>query len=1145
LSDERHVLVQFREPVGETDVSALRERGVQVVGFVPNNAVLARLPSGASIDPGGNIRWVGILSPEDKLSRRLDLASTDMNALVFLHSVTDHEVVREALLGAGLTILENSPIGAGVFHVRGSGPQIRTIAGLDRISFIHSAPQRAVDGKPLNVCPGPLTPYGSLPEFAAEGDGWDGPGQGNTQLLRFFENGTPDASGEKTEVLAAMDLWAKYIQLDWGEAPAAGLPHTMDITWAAGNHGDGSPFDGPATGAESNVLAHCFFPAPPNPETIAGDLHFDEAETWRVGTDIDVFTIALHEIGHGLGLNHSEDENAVMAPSYTEPAADLREDDIQGIRSLYASRSTARTSAPAFTPVSGAYPSPIEVRLQYGSGSNSSNTRIYYTLNGSEPTQYSYEFIPGTDYIFQRYSNTIRARAFRQGQLPSEVVTASYSLTQATPVVATPVISPNGGSYTGAVQISISTATDGATIRYTLDGSDPSEAATPYSGPLNMSASVLIRARAYKSGFAASQAVSAGFQVFPSPPAPVFNPPAGVYSSTFSVTMSVPTVGASIRYTTDGSAPTASSTQYTGPVSISTTTTLKAAAFTSGGDMGAVGEAAYTIGTAVATPTITPNGGGFTNSVEVSISTVTPDAVIRYTTNGTDPTLNSTLYTSPFVLGSGSYTVRARAFRAGLSPSAVQSATFQVYFASTVKVFTPTMTPFNGQVFVNAVTISMDCRTEGATIRWSVGTNILPADPAESGPGAITYTGPFVFGAPGNTYFFKVRAFKSGLAQSDVVQSGGIQIVSPSGIVETPSISPAGGTFNNPVSVTLATTTQFAQLVFTDDGTVPSTVIPISAPTKTYGAPFTLATSKTIKARGYRPFFEESQAASADFEFTCAPATATPSGGDLYDSVAVALSSITVGGTTKIRYTLDGTDPTELSPQYTAPIALGVGEYSLRARVFRDGFAPSSIMAEEYTVALQPRAAAITVEPADQSVNEGTAAAFEVAADGSSPLSYGWTRNDVLLAGETEPKLTLENVQFGDAGTYRAIVSNSAGADTSRAAILTVSPSTSVRERREPAVPTSFDLASNYPNPFNPSTVIRFALPQAVFAVLEVFDAKGSRVKSLVREHHPAGYYEATWDGTNDAGSAVASGIYMYRLSAGPFTKSHKMLFVK
>ena len=79
------------------------------------------------------------------------------------------------------------------------------------------------------------------------------------------------------------------------------------------------------------------FPVPPNPEAIAGNLHFDEAEDWNIGSQMDVFSVALHELGQPLGLDHSNVPGAVMEAIYGGPWTDLHPDDIAGARSIYSS----------------------------------------------------------------------------------------------------------------------------------------------------------------------------------------------------------------------------------------------------------------------------------------------------------------------------------------------------------------------------------------------------------------------------------------------------------------------------------------------------------------------------------------------------------------------------------------------------------------------------------------------------------------------------------------------------------------------------------------------------------------------------------------------------------------------------------------
>jgi hypothetical protein len=102
---------------------------------------------------------------------------------------------------------------------------------------------------------------------------------------------------------------------------------------------------------------------------------------------------------------------------------------------------------------------------------------------------------------------------------------------------------------------------------------------------------------------------------------------------------------------------------------------------------------------------------------------------------------------------------------------------------------------------------------------------------------------------------------------------------------------------------------------------------------------------------------------------------------------------------------------------------------------------------------------------------------------------------------------------------------------------------TSVKEGR--AIPTRFLLRQNYPNPFNPSTAIQYELPKAAEVLLVVYDILGRQVRELVDTRQNAGYYTVTWDGRNDRGMPVAGGIYLYRITAGSYVKTLKMVLVK
>jgi len=95
------------------------------------------------------------------------------------------------------------------------------------------------------------------------------------------------------------------------------------------------------------------------------------------------------------------------------------------------------------------------------------------------------------------------------------------------------------------------------------------------------------------------------------------------------------------------------------------------------------------------------------------------------------------------------------------------------------------------------------------------------------------------------------------------------------------------------------------------------------------------------------------------------------------------------------------------------------------------------------------------------------------------------------------------------------------------------------------APPDKFDLSQNYPNPFNPTTQIRYQLPQAVKVSLVIYNMLGQEVRKLVDAQQPAGYHTAIWDGRDNFGRSLPTGVYHYRLQADSFTMTKKMLMAK
>ena len=154
----------------------------------------------------------------------------------------------------------------------------------------------------------------------------------------MFINGTDDIVGndERGGVIQALQLWQAQTGLVFTEVFIE-TNADIRIRWATFDHGDpcACAFDG-----VGGILAHGFFP-PPNLNDFAGDVHFDDSETWTINTrsggaqPIDLVTVAAHEIGHSLGLDHSTVSGALMNAVYTGSHRYLAQDDIDAIRSIY------------------------------------------------------------------------------------------------------------------------------------------------------------------------------------------------------------------------------------------------------------------------------------------------------------------------------------------------------------------------------------------------------------------------------------------------------------------------------------------------------------------------------------------------------------------------------------------------------------------------------------------------------------------------------------------------------------------------------------------------------------------------------------------------------------------------------------------
>ena len=117
--------------------------------------------------------------------------------------------------------------------------------------------------------------------------------------------------------------------------------------------------------------------------------------------------------------------------------------------------------------------------------------------------------------------------------------------------------------------------------------------------------------------------------------------------------------------------------------------------------------------------------------------------------------------------------------------------------------------------------------------------------------------------------------------------------------------------------------------------------------------------------------------------------------------------------------------------------------------------------------------------------------------------------------------------------------------DNEDSADVVVQAVVAVDEGEEGVVPRAFALGDNFPNPFNPTTSFTYDLPEAAHVQLVVYNALGQVVRTLVNSAQPAGQYTANWDGRDDVGNQVGSGVYLYRITAGAFSEARRMTLIK
>ncbi len=552
-----------------------------------------------------------------------------------------------------------------------------------------------------------------------------------------------------------------------------------------------------------------------------------------------------------------------------------------------------------FMPAGGTFDDAVEVTLTGPAGWS-----ICYTTDGSSPVN-SVNNPIGTHYngpITISESTVLKVVAYqfdnkKQNYTFSEIVEQTYQIISAGSVQIGDInFMPAGGSFEDAVEVTL-TGPAGWNICYTTDGSDPVDTSFPdpirgikYTGPITISESTVIKAVAYQNNglqYTIGEISEQTYQIIPAGSVQIgdinFMPAGGDFEDAVEVTLTAP-AGWNICYTTDGSDPVDTSfvdpirgIQYTGPITISESTVIKAIAYQKTGfiqyTFSEISEQTYQIIPAgsvqIGDINFMPSGGLIENPVEVTL-TAPDDYSICYTTDGSDPVDHSTntpagtqyigpiMITEDTVLKAATY--QKNGYQYSFSPVAGQIYFFPDYTLTlTVPEFTPVFKGYaqpeaqsliiesigNSDVTITSVSLSGPAadsfilnKTDGAVIQAEETDN-------------TTYTIQPKAGLDRGFYSAKVTVAYDGgaTAEADVTFT-----VNGMDAVSAPVISPAAGNYQSLQWITLTSATEGAYIYYTTDGTDPNSV----GNGELYTGPIPVTADMTIKAIAVKAGMERS-----------------------------------------------------------------------------------------------------------------------------------------------------------------------------------------------------------------------------------------------------------------------------------------------
>jgi hypothetical protein len=789
---------------------------------------------------------------------------------------------------------------------------------------------------------------------------------------------------------------------------------------------------------------------------------------------------------------------------------------------------TGAVADPTFSPAPGIYTEATDVTIETAT---EDATIMYRTAtDGGAWSDWQVFTTPitvplDTEMDFEAYAE-------KDDWVTSQTVSANYIVTGA---VADPTFSPEPGLYTEATDVEIETDTEAATVLYrtSTDGgawTDWQVFTTPITVPLDTEMD--FEAYAEKDDWVTSQTVSANYIVTGTVADPTFSPEPGLYTEATDVEIETDTEAATVMYrtATDGGAWSDWET-YTDPITVPLDTEMDFEAYAEKDDWvtSQTVSANYIITGTVADPTFSPEPGLYTEATDVSIETDTDGATIMYRTS-TDggPWSNWFTYTDPITvpldteMGFEAYAEKT---------DWITSATVEATYLVTGTVATPTFDP-EGDVYLTAQTVTITTATAGATIEYSFdGEEWIEGDQVEITVSTMLYA----------------RAYMQDWVTSEIADDM-YYILNPP---QNPEAEGLAGfvhlSWDVPIGIDAASNIRInnANDRLGTNRQKRGDLVGYNI-YRMIDGDFTLLNAEPILENEYEDqeleageytyqvtaVYEQGESLPTDEVSTTVLKVAEPQfskpSGTYTGQQSIEITTETEDA--EIRYTTDGTDPTEESDLYTEPIVIGVNTTkNIKAKAFKADYISSDINTANYTVTQANLIVSVEVGD-DHNLLHWHWDDPNVSADGGYNV-YRQTQRNEFVKINPEPISHSRFMSYADTD-----VSNGVTYSYYVTAIFDGEETLRLNEYEVKVTYYDFEKAFIFPNPIRDGeATFRITMDAIDYDIqIAIYDFSGRLVRKLDNVPN-TGYenvYEYTWNTRTDNGTKVARGSYFARIVA-------------